>query len=109
MNLPSWFREAIQGRLDDVAARIQHHPELKRIRAEESKAFQVLFAGMDVQHMPGFAEWEDRHHYSQAAMNERLYLQGMEDGIQLAVALLSHSDLFDDTTSVKSEHNEPGT
>ncbi|MED4599638.1 hypothetical protein P9314_02830 [Paenibacillus validus] len=107
MDFPPWFRQAIQGRLDDVSARIEYNPELNRIRAEESKAFQVLFAGMDIGRMPEFAEWEDKHHFKQAIMNEWLYLQGMKDGIQLAVALLSPSVLFDDETPVESDRNDP--
>ncbi len=107
MEIPPWFRTAIQGRLDYVSARFEHHPDLKRVRAEEKKAFQVLFVGMDIGRMPEFEAWEDRHHFKQSIINEWLYLQGMKDGFQLAVELLSNPMPFDDDTLFKPESNEP--
>jgi 2,3-bisphosphoglycerate-independent phosphoglycerate mutase len=101
MGLPLWFRQVIQGRLDEVSARIEHDPELNRVRTEANKAFNALFAGMDIGQMPEFSEWEDRHHFKQGIINERLYLQGMKDGIQLAVALLSPLNGSDDDTHCK--------
>lgn len=95
MGFPPWFRQAIQGRLDEISATIEYHPELRRMRAEEHKAFQALFADMDIGQMPEFAEWEDRRHFKQAVMNEWLYLQGMQDGIQLASAFVNHSLTLD--------------
>ncbi|WP_155985456.1 hypothetical protein [Paenibacillus maysiensis] len=41
--------------------------------------------------MPEYAEWENRHILSKGIQNERLYLQGLQDGIQLTVSLLSQS------------------
>ncbi|NEZ42611.1 hypothetical protein GQA12_13760 [Paenibacillus alvei] len=46
--------------------------------------------------MPEFSEWEDWHHHKQGIVNERLYLQGMKDGIQLAAVLSCHSIWFDE-------------
>ncbi|CAM3281570.1 MULTISPECIES: hypothetical protein [Paenibacillus] len=89
MEFPSWFRQIIQKRLDKVTAKIAYHPDLEQIRREEEKAFQALFAGIDLKQSPAFSEWEDRHGLLLAMMNEKLYLRGMQDGIQLAVALLS--------------------
>ena len=96
MKLPLWFRQAIQERLDEVSARIEHDPELSHIRKQADHAFEALFAGKDIGRMPEFSEWEDWHHYKQGILNERLYLQGMRDGIQLAVTVLSHSIWSDD-------------
>ncbi|MFC4600287.1 hypothetical protein [Cohnella hongkongensis] len=89
MEFPSWFRQIIQKRLDKVAAKVAYHPDLEQIRREEEKAFQALFDGIDLKQSPAFSEWEDRHGLLLAMMNEKLYLRGMQDGIQLAVALLS--------------------
>ncbi|ALP38224.1 hypothetical protein ASL14_20650 [Paenibacillus sp. IHB B 3084] len=50
-----------------------------------------MFEGKDVERMPEYAEWEDRHILSKGIQNERLYLQGLQDGIQLTVSLLSQS------------------
>lgn len=91
MEFPSWFRKGIQKRLDRVSAQVSYHPEIVPIRREEEQAFQALFAEIDMKHSPLFSEWEDRHSLMQAMMNEKLYLRGMQDGIQLAVALLCHS------------------
>ncbi|MNG42106.1 hypothetical protein D3C84_1317550 [compost metagenome] len=57
--------------------------------------------------MPEFEAWEDRHHFKQSIINEWLYLQGMKDGFQLAVELLSNPVSFDDDTLIKPERNEP--
>lgn len=109
MEIPPWFRAAIQGRLDYVSARFEHHPDLKCVRAEEKKAFQVLFAGMDIGSMPEFEAWEDRHHFKQAIMNEWLYLQGMKDGFQLAVELLSNPISNDVDMPMQSDRDHPET
>lgn len=87
MELPSWFGRAIQSRMDEVSARIEHDPELSEARTEESKAFEVLFAGIDKERMAEFDEWEDKHNLKEAVMYKLLYMQGMKDGFQLAVAL----------------------
>jgi hypothetical protein len=89
MDIPSWFQSAIQRRLDYVSARIEHHPDLRKYRAEEEAAFEALFTDVDKTQWPEFMEWEDKHHLKRAVENERLYLQGMRDGMQLVVALLS--------------------
>jgi hypothetical protein len=91
VSFPMWFLQAIQGRLEEVSAQIEYDSKLGRIREEESEAFQALFASVDVGRMPEFVDWEDKHHFRQAIQNERLYLQGLKDGVQLAAALLSSS------------------
>jgi len=96
---PAWFGQIIQKRLDQVAAKVAFHPDLEQIRKEEESAFRALFAGIDLNQSPAFSEWEDRHGLLTAMMNEKLYLRGMQDGIQLAVALLS--------PSVRQEEEEP--
>jgi len=89
MEFPSWLQSAIQQRLDHVSARIERHPELRKIRVEENSAFNAMFSGGDKTELPGFTEWEDKHHFRRALENERLYLQGMRDGAQLIFALLA--------------------
>lgn len=32
MDFPPWLQQAIQARLDEVTARIEHDPELSRVR-----------------------------------------------------------------------------
>lgn len=89
MEFPSWFQSAIQRRLDYVSARIERHPDLCKCRAEEKEAFEAMFSSVDQTQGLEFMEWEDKHHFMRALENERLYLQGMRDGAQLVVALLS--------------------
>ncbi|MBW7474816.1 hypothetical protein K0T92_08660 [Paenibacillus oenotherae] len=88
MEFPSWFQRAIQRRLEYVAAQIERNPELSKYHAEEKKAFEAIFSGIDITQSPEFMAWEDKHHMKRAGENEHLYLQGMRDGVQLAVALL---------------------
>ncbi len=47
MGFPPWFQEAMQGRLEEVSARIEYQPELQDIRAEAAQAFRALFEGKD--------------------------------------------------------------
>ncbi|NMI03159.1 hypothetical protein HF638_04190 [Paenibacillus sp. SZ31] len=91
MNFPPWLEQAIQVRLDEVSARIEHDPVLSRVREEKDEAFDGLFAGKDIEQTPEYAEWESRYIVSKGIENERLYMQGLKDGIQLTVSLLGQS------------------
>jgi hypothetical protein len=93
MNFPPWLQRAIQARLDEVSARIEHDPELSRVRGETDEAFEALFGGKDIEQTPENTEWENRYIVSKGIENERLYMQGLRDGIQLAVSLLGQSML----------------
>ncbi|MGG1597485.1 hypothetical protein [Paenibacillus naphthalenovorans] len=92
--------------MDEVSAQIEYHPELKKIRDEEDKAFHTIFAGLIITQTPEFEDWEDKYILKQAMMNERLYMQGLTDGIQLASALLNHSDLTPHETQVTFSHEK---
>ncbi|MEK3986353.1 hypothetical protein MHB77_23720 [Paenibacillus sp. FSL K6-3166] len=107
MEFPSWFRQAIQKRLDDISAHIEHHPDLNRIGDKERKAFERLFACLDIGRMPEFADWEDHQYLKQALMNERLYLQRLKDGMQLATSLADHPHAFEGLGSVNTNHRKP--
>lgn len=91
MDFPRWMQRAIQARLDEVTARIEHDPELSRLRGGTDEAYEVLFAGKDVEQTPEYIEWENRYIVSKGIENERLYMQGLRDGIQLTVSLLGQS------------------
>ncbi|WP_017689844.1 hypothetical protein [Paenibacillus sp. PAMC 26794] len=91
MNFSPWLEQAIQARLDEVSAQIEHDPELSRVREEKDKAFEGLFAGKDIEQTPEYAEWESQYIVSKGIENERLYMQGLRDGIQLTVSLLGQS------------------
>lgn len=89
MELPLWFQCAMEQRLDWVSVKIEQHPELRQYRAEEDVAWETLFAGKDKLHSTEFMDWEDKHHFRCALENEMLYLQGMRDGVQLVMSLLT--------------------
>nr|WP_154982888.1 hypothetical protein [Paenibacillus xylanexedens] len=91
MDFPPWMQRAIQARLDEVTARIEHDPELSRVRGETDEAFEALFAGKEVKLTPEYTEWENRYIVSKGIENERLYMQGLRDGIQLTASLLGQS------------------
>ncbi|MFD1174835.1 hypothetical protein ACFQ3W_00740 [Paenibacillus puldeungensis] len=91
MQIPPWFQSAIQQRLDAVMAQIERQPDLRKLRAEEHEAFDAMFPGVDKTRLPGFMEWEDKHLFRRASENERLYMQGVRDGVQLVIALLNDS------------------
>lgn len=91
MDFPRWMQRAIQARLEEVSSRIEHDPEMSRVRGETDDAFEVLFAGKDIEQTPEYAEWENRYIVSKGIENERLYMQGLRDGIQLTVSLLGQS------------------
>ncbi|KLU53422.1 hypothetical protein EL84_14095 [Paenibacillus sp. VT-400] len=93
MDFPPWLQQAIQARLDEVSARIEHDPELSRVREEKDEAFEGLFSGEVVEQTPEYTEWENRYIVSKSIENGRLYMQGLRDGIQLTVSLLGQSML----------------
>ncbi|WP_379146260.1 hypothetical protein [Paenibacillus sp. sgz500992] len=93
VNFPAWFLQTIQGRLNEVTAQIEHQSEPRHAFEEESKAFQALFDSMDIALMPEFEYWEDKLQSKQAVLYERLYLQGLKDGMQLANAFTAPSVL----------------
>lgn len=91
MSFPAWFTQTIQGRLNEVTAQIEYQSESRHAFEEESKAFEALFDSMDIARMPEFEYWEDKLQMKQSILNERLYLQGLQDGMQLANALTTPS------------------
>ncbi|WP_145328664.1 hypothetical protein [Paenibacillus xylanexedens] len=93
MDFPPWMQRAIQARLDEMSSQIEHDPELSRVRGETDEAFEALFAGKDVELTAEYAEWENRYIVSKGIENERLYIQGLRDGIQLTASLLGQSML----------------
>ncbi|WP_339171305.1 hypothetical protein NSQ55_03660 [Paenibacillus sp. FSL H7-0943] len=95
VGFPAWFLQTIQGRLDEVTAQIEHQSEPRYVFEEERKAFQALFDSMDIARMPEFEHWEDKLQSKQAVLYERLYLQGLKDGMQLEHALTAPSFLSD--------------
>ncbi|KAA8785444.1 hypothetical protein EC604_16505 [Paenibacillus amylolyticus] len=95
MDFPPWMQRAIQARLDEVSARIEQDPELSSVREETDEAFEALFAGKQIELTPEYAEWENRYIVSKGIENERLYMQGLRDGIQLTVSLLGQSMLVE--------------
>ncbi len=95
VSFPAWFIQTIQGRLDEVSARIEHQSEPRQDFEEERKAFQALFAFMDIARKPEFENWEDKLSLKQSVLYERLYLQGLKDGMQLANAFAAPSVLSD--------------
>lgn len=84
MGFPAWFIETIQGRLVEVSTLIEHQSEPRKAFEEEREAFQALFASMDIARKPEFENWEDKLSIKQSVLYERLYLQGLKDGMQLA-------------------------
>ena len=105
MEFPSWFQSSIQERLDEVSARIQFQPDLRKYRQEEKGAFEALFSCVDMTQCPEYTEWKDKLHYYRGLENERLYLQGMRDGARLAIALMSDPfvEQEGDANSAKSQ------
>lgn len=95
MDFPPWMQRAIQARLYEVSERIEQDPELSRVRGETDEAFEALFAGKELEQLPAYAEWESRYIVNKGIENERLYMQGLRDGIQLTVSLLGQSMLTD--------------
>ncbi|KTD83166.1 hypothetical protein [Paenibacillus etheri] len=91
VSFPAWFTQTIQGRLNEVTAQIEYQSESRHAFEEESKAFEALFDSMDIARMPEFEYWEDKLQMKQSILNERLYLQGLQDGMQLANALTTPS------------------
>lgn len=104
MEFPPWFQKAIQLRLDDVSAQIEHDCILKQIREETDEAFEALFADKDVVPKPEYAEWENLHIISMGIQNELLYRQGLRDGIQLIVSILGQSMGVDGVSESSNTH-----
>lgn len=84
-----------------MAARIEHHADFGRVCGEEDEAFEALFGSVEVTRIPEFVEWEDKHYIRQGLQHERLYLQGLQDGVQLAVGLLFSTGPFERETPGK--------
>lgn len=106
MELPIWVQHAIQQRLDHVTALLERHPELHQHRAEEKQAFDAMISGIDPERLPEWRAWEDKHQLLRAMENERVYVQGMKDGVQLVTALLSGSLLPRDETGGGSHESK---
>jgi hypothetical protein len=70
---------------------IERQPELRKLRAEEQQAFQMLIDGVDKTDTEEYLDWEEKHLIRQGVENEHLYLQGVKDGAKLVFALF---DIF---------------
>lgn len=93
VNFPAWFIQTIQGRLNEVTAQIEYESEPRQAFEEESEAFQALFDSLDIARMPKFEDWENKLQVKQSVIYERLYLQGLKDGMQLAQSFTAPSVL----------------
>lgn len=89
MQIPSWFHSVIQERVNSVMVQIERQPELRKLGAEEHAALDAMFPGVNKAQIPEFLDWEDKLHCRRAAENEGLYMEGVKDGMRLAIALLS--------------------
>ncbi|MCD1261358.1 hypothetical protein B5M42_021385 [Paenibacillus athensensis] len=89
MEFPLWLQDAIQQRLDHVSERGEQQHEMNPCHDEENAAFRALFSSMDNLQLQAFMDWEGKFQFTQALENERLYVQGLRDGAQLAFALLT--------------------
>jgi len=97
MTFPTWFQQAIQQRLAHLA--VQLDPELKKHREEEKAAYQAMISGISNMPNPAFLEWEDKTHLARAMENEHMYLEGMRDGMQLIIEILTVSSLANESIS----------
>lgn len=89
MQIPSWFQCMIRQRVNEVMVQIERQPEMQKLRTNEHAALDAMFPGVNKAQVPEFLDWEDKLHCRRAAENEGLYMQGVKDGVQLAIALLS--------------------
>lgn len=87
MELPLWLSQAMQDRLDEVMASIENDPALRQERHEERRLFYAMFDNESIIQSLEFKAWEDQHHYKHSLIQEQLYKQGMQDGIQLVYSL----------------------
>ncbi|MFC3803830.1 hypothetical protein [Cohnella sp. GCM10012308] len=89
MELPAWFRMAMQQRLDAIYVQNDLDPELLRARTEEKMAFEALYSDMDETQFNRYLAWEDKHLFKRALEHERFYMKGVQDGAQMVSALLA--------------------
>ncbi|MEK3833359.1 hypothetical protein [Paenibacillus sp. FSL R7-0128] len=95
MSFPVWFIQTVQARLDEVSTRLERQSEPRQAFEQERKAFQALFASIDIARKPEFQYWEDKLSLKHSLLYESLYLQGLKDGMQLANAVATSSVLSD--------------
>ncbi|RKN75859.1 hypothetical protein [Paenibacillus ginsengarvi] len=100
MAFPAWIQQAIQRRLDHVAAQLESDPGLSRYRKEESTAYQAMVVGICNMPNPPFLEWVDKAPLTRAMEHEGMYLQGLRDGVRLVVGLLTDTLRVDESLPV---------
>lgn len=105
IKIPEWFRQAIQRRLMDVVAQAEVDPVLSQLRGEEEEAFETLYATLsDMGASADYAVWEEKHYRYEAAVQELLYLKGLQDGMELASGMLRPAAQTDeDDESARTE------
>ena len=92
ISIPVWFQQAIQHRLVDVVAQVELDDALSHLRAEEEAAFGALYAELsDKGCSAAYTDWEEKHYQLEAAVQKRLYLQGIQEGMELARSMLHPS------------------
>ncbi|WP_128656507.1 hypothetical protein [Paenibacillus sp. 598K] len=89
IEIPVWFRQAIRRRLMGVVAQAEQHPGLSQLRGEEEETYETLYAKLsDTQAFTVYTAWEEKRYRYEAAVQELLYLKGVQDGMELAVGML---------------------
>lgn len=94
IRLPPWFNVCIEERLEFVMKQIERDPEISKLRESEQEAFKLMFPKITEAEQEGYMDWEDKHLYRSANENERIYWQGMKDGVQLVITLLDGGEPY---------------
>jgi len=87
---PSWLKEAMQHRFDELAVQAYHDPKLASTRTRFEKTLDQIKTQLGEPNRVLFLEWEDDNHYIHSAEKEWLYLQGVRDGAEIQIALMGN-------------------
>ena len=80
---PPWFTSSMKQRFDELASQRYISPEALRLQQEVNSLIKGWIAQMDETEKALFLQWEEKCSQFETLEKERLYLQGIEDGLQL--------------------------
>lgn len=73
--MPLWFQSAIQEGLKLLW--LESNVVLNCVSfSEEGSAFEAMFSGADRTKIPGYMDWEDKHHFKQGLENDTYTYRG---------------------------------
>lgn len=88
-DFPDWMSEALSARFDQQAIQASKYPPIKKLREQMKETTERFRQNIGDAGETDFLRWEEECNYWHAEEMEWLYMQGVKDGAQMLLSLIS--------------------